>query len=107
MTEGESLEADVWRWGARLSEQLPCTDGDVGPRRATHVKPRARRERRMMQAVIGDARLRAALFRFVDVRPACTNSAELVRHLHEYLDEADGSGTARRLSSLVGRRSLR
>jgi proline dehydrogenase len=107
MTEGESLEADVGRWGARLSEQLPAADGDLGARRAMHVKPSARLERRMMQAVIGDARLRAALFRFVDVRPACTNSAELVRHLHEYLDEADGSGTARRLSSLVGRRSLR
>ena len=61
----------------------------------------------MMQAVIGDARLRAALFRFVDVRPACRDRAELVRHLNEYLEEAAvESETARRLSTLVGRRAL-
>ena len=61
----------------------------------------------MMQTVIGDPRLRAALFRFVDVRPACRDRGELVRHLHEYLEEAaGGSGTARRLSTLVARRAL-
>jgi RHH-type proline utilization regulon transcriptional repressor/proline dehydrogenase/delta 1-pyrroline-5-carboxylate dehydrogenase len=65
-------------------------------------------ERRMMQTMIGDPRLRAALFRFVDVRPACRDRGELVRHLHEYLEEAAvGSDTARRLSTLVGRRALK
>ncbi len=61
----------------------------------------------MMQTMIGDPRLRAALFRFVDVRPACRDRGELVRHLNEYLAEAAAeSGTARRLSTLVGRRAL-
>jgi proline dehydrogenase len=93
----DRLEADVRGWGRRLAEQLPS-----GGR-----NPAALVERRMMQTVIGDPRLRAALFRFVDVRPACRDRGELVRHLHEYLEEAAaGSGTARRLSTLVGRRTL-
>jgi RHH-type proline utilization regulon transcriptional repressor/proline dehydrogenase/delta 1-pyrroline-5-carboxylate dehydrogenase len=88
---------DVRRWGHSLAEHLP--DGGRNPATAA--------ERRMMQAVIGDARLRAALFRFVDVRPACRNRADLVRHLNEYLTEAAvDSGAARRLSTLVGRRAL-
>ena len=93
----DQLEADVRDWGRRLAEHLP--DGGRNP--AALV------ERRMMQTVIGDPALRAALFRFVDVRPACRDRGELVRHLHEYLEEAAaGSGTARRLSTLVGRRGL-
>lgn len=96
----DELETDVHTWGRRLAENLP------GAGRS----PAAAAERRMMQAMIGDPRLRAALFRFVDVRPACRDRGELVRHLHEYLEEAGdgtgGSGAARRLSRLVGRRAL-
>ncbi len=93
----DDFETDVKRWGHRLAEHLP--DGGRNPAAVV--------ERRMMQAVIGDARLRAALFRFVDVRPACRDRAELVRHLNEYLEEAAvESETARRLSTLVGRRAL-
>jgi len=91
------FEDQVRTWGHRLAEHLP--DGGRNPAAAA--------ERRMMQAVIGDARLRAALFRFVDVRPACRNRADLVRHLNEYLAEAAvESGAAQRLSTLVGRRAL-
>ena len=36
-----------------------------------------------------DAELRAALFRFVDVTPACRSLDDLARHLTEYLDEVD------------------
>src|SRR5487761_1762148 len=93
----DAFENDVRDWGRRLAARLP--DGGRNP--AALV------ERRVMQTVIGDPRLRAALFRFVDVRPACRDRGELVRHLHEYLEEAAaGSGTARRLSNLVGRRAL-
>ena len=93
----DGFEEDVRDWGHRLAEHLP--DGGRNPAAVA--------ERRMMQGVIGDARLRAALFRFVDVRPACRNRADLVRHLNEYLAEAAvDSGTARRLSTLVGRRPL-
>lgn len=92
----ESFEAEVRHWGRRLAENLPRPGGN----------PVAIAERRLLQAVIGDPRLRAALFRFVDVRPACTSRTELVRHLHEYLADAGESSTARRLSGLVGRRAL-
>ena len=37
---------------------------------------------------MSDPALRAALFRFVDVRPACATPADVTRHLHELLDEA-------------------
>ncbi|HEX3804960.1 MAG TPA: proline dehydrogenase family protein [Solirubrobacteraceae bacterium] len=95
MKEG-ALEANAQQWGELLAENLPHASGN----------PAALLERRTVQAVIGDPRLRAALFRFVDVRPACADSAELVRHLHEYLGDAAGSHTTRRLSALVGRRAL-
>ena len=36
-----------------------------------------------------DAELRAALFRFVDVTPACRNLDDLARHLTDYLGEVD------------------
>ncbi len=36
-----------------------------------------------------DAELRAALFRFVDVTPACRSLDDLARHLAGYLDEVD------------------
>jgi proline dehydrogenase len=96
----DGFETEVHAWGRQLAEQLPRADRN----------PAALAERRMMRAMIGDPRLRAALFRFVDVRPACRDRGELVRHLHEYLEEASagssGSGTARRLASLVGRRTF-
>jgi RHH-type proline utilization regulon transcriptional repressor/proline dehydrogenase/delta 1-pyrroline-5-carboxylate dehydrogenase len=93
----DPFENEVRDWGRRLAGALP----EAGR------NPAALLERRVMQTMIGDPQLRAALFRFVDVRPACRDRGELVRHLHEYLDEAAvRSGTARRLSSLVGRRAL-
>ena len=36
-----------------------------------------------------DAELRAALFRFVDVTPACRSLDDLARHLAGYLEEVD------------------
>jgi RHH-type proline utilization regulon transcriptional repressor/proline dehydrogenase/delta 1-pyrroline-5-carboxylate dehydrogenase len=93
----EALETNAHLWGRRLAANLPSTGRN----------PALRAQRRMMQTMIGDPRLRAALFRFVDVRPACRDRAELVRHLHEYLEEAAvDSGTARTLSGLVARRAL-
>jgi proline dehydrogenase len=91
-----TLETDVREWGVRLAENLPRAGSN----------PAALIERRTLQAVIGDPQLRAALFRFVDVRPVCSDRSELVRHLHEYLDDAADSTTARRLSTLVGQRTL-
>ena len=43
---------------------------------------------------MSDPALRAALFRFVDVRPACATPADVTRHLHELLAEAEGPARA-------------
>jgi proline dehydrogenase len=42
-----------------------------------------------MELAAQDAELRAALFRFVDVTPACQSLDDLARHLSSYLDEVD------------------
>ncbi len=95
------LEERVHECGQRLAAGL--AGADTGGLR----HPLAAGERRMMRSLIGDPRLRAALFRFVDVRPACHSRTELVRHLSEFLEEAGaGSGNARRLARLTGRREL-
>ncbi len=63
----------------------------------------ARVERRMQELLMSDPALRAALFRFVDVRPACATPQDVTRHLHELLAEADGSANANRVSKLTRR----
>ncbi len=69
--------------------------------------PAALVERRMMRRLVEDPELRAALFRFVDVRPACASADEMVRHLEELLEDAHGSVTATRVARLVGAPALR
>ena len=91
------LETDVRAWGERLAAQLPKPG----------LAPSHLVEQRMMRLLIADPRLRAALFRFVDVRPACLDRTDLVRHLDEYLADADTSTLARRLSSITRRRGAR
>ena len=61
-----------------------------------------------------DAELRAALFRFVDVTPACRSLDELARHLAGYLEEVDekppplaGGDADGRIAARAGRRSGR
>lgn len=58
---------------------------------------------RAMALVAGDAELRAALFRLVDVAPACASSRELAQHLSAYLRQTAGS--PRRVVSLGDRAS--
>lgn len=53
--------------------------------------PRAAVERRVMAAMVDDPELRAAVFRFVDVRPACDSPDDLARHLGELLSEASAT----------------
>jgi proline dehydrogenase len=62
----------------------------------------ARVEQRMTELLMKDPALRAALFRFVDVRPACSSPEDLTRHLHEFLADAE-SKTARRATSFTRR----
>ena len=46
-------------------------------------------DQKAMDMAAQDAELRAALFRFVDVTPACRNLDDLARHLTAYLGEVD------------------
>jgi proline dehydrogenase len=46
-------------------------------------------DQKAMELASQDQELRAALFRFVDVTPACRNLDDLARHLTDYLGEVD------------------
>ena len=46
-------------------------------------------DQKAMDLAAEDAELRAALFRFVDVTPACRSLDDLARHLTDYLSEVD------------------
>ncbi len=89
-----NLEPPISRIGIDLAARMP--------------KPRAvstaRVERRMTEMLVRDPALRAALFRFVDVRPACNTPWDVTRHLHELLEDAQESGHARRASAITGRK---
>ena len=74
----EDLEPPILRIGTDLAARMPR------PRAVST----ARVERRMQELLMSDPALRAALFRFVDVRPACATPADVTRHLHELLDDA-------------------
>jgi len=82
---------DVQAVGTELAKRFPR------PSRS----PAAVIERRMMRRLVDDPELRAALFRFVDVRPACTTREDVARHLAELLADAAGSPTAQRATKLV------
>jgi len=86
------LEPAITAIGRELVAAMPA---------ARHT-PRAAVERRIMGAMVEDAELRAAVFRFVDVRPACKDPDDLARHLSELLREAEDSPLARRGAALAG-----
>src|ERR1700754_3403939 len=88
------LEAPILRIGTDLAARMPR------PRAVSA----ARVERRMTDMLVKDPALRAALFRFVDVRPACSTPQDITRHLHELLEDAQHSHNARIASNLTGRR---
>jgi proline dehydrogenase len=87
----QEIEAAVAAVGAELVAAMPG---------ARHT-PRAAVERRVMAALVADPKLRAAVFRFVDVRPACDGPADVARHLGELLEQAEGSPLARRGAALA------
>jgi proline dehydrogenase len=57
------------------------------PGRSRH--PLRALDQKAMDMASHDQELRAALFRFVDVTPACRNLDDLARHLTAYLEEVD------------------
>ena len=68
-------------------------------------------DERAMELASQDAELRAALFRFVDVTPACRSLDDLARHLTGYLEEVDErpppiAGAMRMSGTKAGRAAL-
>lgn len=98
MSEHEEL---LERVGRELHAALP------GPSR----RPVKALDSKGMELASRDAELRAALFRLVDVTPACGSLDDLARHLTEYLDEVEerpvALGAAMRAAHTApGRRAL-
>ena len=75
--EPDSLEREIHRIGADLADAFPSS--------ARH--PVRAIDARAMDLASSDAELRAALFRFVDVVPACRSLDDVARHLTGFLDE--------------------
>src|SRR5919202_437315 len=70
------VEAGLQEVGRTLAERMPP--------RARH--PMRALDEKAMELSAQDAELRAALFRLVDVTPACRSLDDLARHLTSYLD---------------------
>jgi len=74
---GDAREQDIRRVGRALAEAFP----------PGHHHPLKALDERAMDLAAQDAELRAALFRFVDVVPACRSLDDLAAHLSAFLDE--------------------
>src|SRR3954470_23676911 len=79
MERSASVEHDLREVGRELAARFPA--------RARH--PMRALDSKAMELSSQDADLRAALFRFVDVTPACRSLDDLARHLTGYLEEVD------------------
>src|SRR3954466_212311 len=79
MPNSADVERDLHEIGRELADRFPPRTRH--PMRALDAKA--------MELSSQDAELRAALFRFVDVTPACRSLDDLARHLSGYLDEVD------------------
>jgi RHH-type proline utilization regulon transcriptional repressor/proline dehydrogenase/delta 1-pyrroline-5-carboxylate dehydrogenase len=73
----EGLEREIRQVGTELWAALPSN--------ARH--PIRALDARAMELASGDRELRTALFRFVDVTPACRSLDDLARHLRDFLEE--------------------
>jgi RHH-type proline utilization regulon transcriptional repressor/proline dehydrogenase/delta 1-pyrroline-5-carboxylate dehydrogenase len=72
-----AVETEIRQLGAELAAAFPTAMRN--PMRAIDA--------RAMELASGDSELRAALFRFVDVVPACRSLDDLARHLTSFLGE--------------------
>ena len=93
-------QAEILAEGERLAASLPASRGPV---RAL--------DDRAMDLATHDPELRAALFRFVDVVPACRSLDDLSRHLTSFLDRVEDrppplSAAMRMADSRAGRAAL-
>jgi len=76
-SDGDDLERSIRQVGADLASAFPSS--------ARH--PLRSLDARAMDFASADQELKAALFRFVDVTPACRSLDDLARHLREFLRE--------------------
>jgi hypothetical protein len=99
--QSAGLQSEIRAVGRALAEAFPSTGRH--PLRAIDDKAMELAER--------DEQLRAALFRLVDVTPACRSLDDLAEHLASYLDEVDERPTPldaamRMAGSRAGRKAL-
>jgi RHH-type proline utilization regulon transcriptional repressor/proline dehydrogenase/delta 1-pyrroline-5-carboxylate dehydrogenase len=95
------MEAEIQAVGRGLAARLPARSRN--PVRALDDKA--------MELSAQDAELRAALFRFVDVTPACKSLDDLARHLSSYLEGVEAKppplrAAMRMAESRAGRTAL-
>jgi RHH-type proline utilization regulon transcriptional repressor/proline dehydrogenase/delta 1-pyrroline-5-carboxylate dehydrogenase len=76
---GPELESEIARVGRELAAAFPSA--------ARH--PLRSIDSRAMELAASDVELKAALFRFVDVAPACHSLSDLARHLTSFLSVLD------------------
>ena len=79
-----------------LERQLRAVGGEIAAAFPSAARqPLRALDSRAMELATGDQELRAALFRFVDVAPACRSLDDLARHLTGFLSELpEGAGPA-------------
>jgi proline dehydrogenase len=100
MADEGAVERELFAVGRRLADALPTTRN-----------PLKVLDEKAMDLASSDAELKAALFRFVDVVPACRNLDDLARHLTAFLGELDepppSVGVAVKMGNTkTGRRAL-
>jgi len=88
----EALELEIQRVGRALAEAFPSRRGH----------PLKALDDRAMDLAAEDAELRAALFRFVDVVPACRSLDDLAAHLTGYLEQVHGRPPSLRAAMRMG-----
>jgi proline dehydrogenase len=101
MGESSSLESTIHEIGLQLADAFPSQ---------THHPIKALDDK-AMELAARDSELRAALFRFVDVAPACRSLEDLSRHLSAFLGELDErppplAAAMRMANSKAGARAL-
>ena len=97
MVAEATLEQEVLAVGRRLHEALPPSARN--PLKAADEKA--------MELASQDAELKAALFRFVDVVPACRSLDDLARHLTGFLGEVEDAAAAGRRRDADGQHARR
>jgi proline dehydrogenase len=100
MVDEAALERELLEVGRRLAAALPTTRN-----------PLKVMDEKAMDLASADAELKAALFRFVDVVPACRSLDDLARHLTGFLGEVGDPpppvGVAMKMGNTkTGRRAL-